>query len=279
MIKFIKDNKKKMIAICLIMLVVLFLGLYNALKIVTYHIDSDNIEQPIRIALITDLHSCKYGENQENLINAINEANPDLVLLVGDIYDDVLPNENTSIVLGDISEKYPCYYVTGNHEYWSEDVGSILDLVNSFGITILDGSFDTIELNGQSINICGITDSDVFKYTAEHSTIRQQLDNLKSVKDNGNYTILLAHRPELIDTYREYDFDLVLSGHAHGGQWRIPGFINGVLAPNQGWFPEYAGGLYEFEDMDFIVSRGLSRESTRIPRFYNRPELVLIELE
>ncbi len=261
------------------MLVVLFLGLYNALKIVTYHINSDNIEQPIKIALITDLHSCKYGENQENLINAINEANPDVVLLVGDIYDDVLPNENTSIVLGDISKKYPCYYVTGNHEYWSDDVDAILDLVNSFGITILDGSFDTIELNGQSINICGITDSDVFRYTDEHSTIRQQLDDLKSVKDKGNYTILLAHRPELIETYREYNFDLVVSGHAHGGQWRVPVLINGVYAPNQGWFPKYAGGLYEFEEMDFVVSRGLSRESTRVPRFFNRPELVLIELQ
>ncbi len=279
MMKFIKDNKIKIISICLIMFVILFLGLYNALKKVTYHIDSDNIEQPIKIALITDLHSCKYGENQEILINAINEANPDLVLLVGDIYDDVLPKENTSIVLGDISEKYPCYYVTGNHEYWSEDVGSILDLVKSFGITILDGSFDTIELNGQSINICGITDSDVFRYTDEHSTIRQQLDNLKSVNDNGNYTILLAHRPELIDTYREYDFDLVVSGHAHGGQWRVPMLINGVYAPNQGWFPKYAGGLYKFENMDFVVSRGLSRESTRVPRFFNRPELVLIELQ
>ncbi len=279
MVKFIKKYKVILFCICLTLMTIIGLGLYNALKVVTYTIEKDNIESSVKIALVTDLHSCKHGENQEDLINAIEEANPDVILLGGDIYDDVLPNENTSIVLGAISEKYPCYYVTGNHEYWSDDIESIIELVESFGITVLDGSYDTIEINGQHINICGITDPDVLRYTEGHDDIRQQLDNLAVVRDNGNYTVLLAHRPELIDLYREYDFDLVLSGHAHGGQWRIPGLINGVLAPNQGWFPKYAGGMYEFEDMDFIVSRGLSRESTRVPRFFNRPELVLIELE
>ncbi len=279
MVKFIKKYKTIFLCVCVLLIVFLVLGLYNALKVVTYTIETEKIESPVKIALVTDLHSCKHGENQEDLINAIKEANPDVILLGGDIYDDVLPNENTSIVLGAISEKYPCYYVTGNHEYWSDDIESFLDLVDSFGITVLDGSYDTIEVNGQSINICGITDPDVLRYTEGHDDIRQQLDNVAEVSDNGNYTVLLAHRPELIDTYREYDFDLVLSGHAHGGQWRIPGLINGVLAPNQGFFPDYAGGLYEFENMDFIVSRGLSRESTLVPRFFNRPELVLIELE
>ncbi len=279
MVKFVKKYKRIFLCVCVLLIVFLVFGLYNALKVVTYTIETEKIANPVKIALVTDLHSCKHGENQEDLIDAINEANPDVVLLGGDIYDDVLPNENTSIVLGAISEKYPCYYVTGNHEYWSDDIETFLELVESFGITVLDGSYETIEVNGQSVNICGITDPDVLRYTEGHDDIRQQLDNLADVNDNGNYTILLAHRPELIDTYREYDFDLVLSGHAHGGQWRIPGLINGVLAPNQGWFPKYAGGLYEFKDMDFIVSRGLSRESTRVPRFFNRPELVLIELE
>ena len=91
------------------------------------------------------------------------------------------------------------------------------------------------------------------------------------------YRILLAHRPDAIDEYRQMDFDLILSGHAHGGQWRIPGWINGVYAPGQGLFPRYAGGLYLLDDLAFIVSRGLSN-NTWVPRIFNPPELVVIEL-
>ena len=92
------------------------------------------------------------------------------------------------------------------------------------------------------------------------------------------YTILLAHRPERIGAYRQYPFDLVVSGHAHGGQWRIPGLLNGLYAPNQGLFPQYAGGCYDEDGMAFVVSRGLARESTRIPRLFNPPELVVVDL-
>jgi predicted MPP superfamily phosphohydrolase len=91
-------------------------------------------------------------------------------------------------------------------------------------------------------------------------------------------TVLLAHRPEYIDSYLDYDFDLILSGHAHGGQWRIPLLINGLYAPNQGWFPKYAGGRYELGNSTFIVSRGLAKESVRVPRIFNPPELVVIDI-
>ena len=94
----------------------------------------------------------------------------------------------------------------------------------------------------------------------------------------GKFSVLLAHRPERIEDYLQYPFDLIVSGHAHGGQWRIPGILNGLLAPNQGFFPPYAGGQYDFADTTLIVSRGLARESTRIPRIFNRPELVVIDL-
>jgi predicted MPP superfamily phosphohydrolase len=102
---------------------------------------------------------------------------------------------------------------------------------------------------------------------------------LKDVHKNGHYTILLAHRPEEIERYSAYHFDLVLSGHAHGGQWRLPGIVNGLLAPDQGWFPRYAGGEYLVNGTTLIVSRGLARESTRIPRIFNRPELVVVDLK
>lgn len=92
-----------------------------------------------------------------------------------------------------------------------------------------------------------------------------------------SFNILLAHRPEYIEEYGQYPFDLVLSGHAHGGQWRIPYLMNGLIAPNQGWFPKYAGGLYRHGDMTEIVGRGLLLDWK--PRLFNPPEIVVVDIE
>ena len=106
-----------------------------------------------------------------------------------------------------------------------------------------------------------------------------QLSAAAKAADPDCFAVLLSHRPERVEDYLAYDFDLVLSGHAHGGQWRLPGLVNGLLAPDQGFFPAYAGGLYRLdENTDLVVSRGLARESTRVPRIFNPPELVIIDV-
>ena len=248
------------------------------MKIQHYSLESEKLTAPVRIVLITDLHSCSYGKGQRELIDAIHAQKPDIILLGGDICDDKLPHRNTELVLRAIADKYPCYYVTGNHEYWSREIEKILKIFESYNVPVLEGSFDTIDVRGQKLNICGISDPDILKYTDKNYSITEQLKDAAVASENGNYTILLAHRPELIDSYLNYDFDLILAGHAHGGQWRLPGIINGLFAPNQGFFPRYAGGKYRFDDSYMIVSRGLARESTRIPRIFNRPELVVIDL-
>lgn len=253
------------------------------LKTVQYTIESDKVENPVRIALITDLHSDRYGKGQKNLIKAVDKQKPDVVLLGGDIFDDKKPYDNAKEALKQLAEKYPCYYVTGNHEYWSRDVGNIVDIVESYGIRVLSGECDTVEINGQYVNICGVDDPDEEVYLAEGESIEKQLDRVyeqvNSQENKDSFTVLLSHRPELYDTYEAYGFDLVLSGHAHGGQWRIPFILNGLYAPNQGLFPKYAGGKYEYKGGTLIVSRGLARESTPIPRIFNRPELVVVVLE
>lgn len=248
------------------------------MKIQHYSLESEKLTAPVRIVLITDLHSCSYGKGQRELIDAIHAQKPDIILLGGDICDDKLPHRNTELVLRAIADKYPCYYVTGNHEYWSREIEKILKIFESYNVPVLEGSFDTIDVRGQKLNICGISDPDILKYTDKNYSITEQLKDAAVASENGNYSILLAHRPELIDSYLNYDFDLILAGHAHGGQWRLPGIINGLFAPNQGFFPRYAGGKYRFDDSYMIVSRGLARESTRIPRIFNRPELVVIDL-
>ena len=276
-----KKPAKKLILpiICFIIIAFLLSAFDVRLKIVEYTITSNKITNPIRIALVTDLHSCKYGKNQKTLIDAVVKQNPDIVLLGGDIFDDKIPDENTELFLAGIAGKYPCYYVTGNHEYWSHRVDEMLDTLRKYNVTILDGKSETVEVNNQKISISGIDDPDANLYTGKGEGFYAQLDEISQIKDDSLFTILLAHRPSYVNKYLDYNFDLVLSGHAHGGQWRIPFLLNGVFAPDEGFLPKYAGGQYDFPNGKMIVSRGLARESTRVPRIFNRPELVIVNLE
>lgn len=272
-------TRKKII--CLSTAVTLILlaaaALDSRLLVQQYTIEAEEITAPVRLVLVTDLHSCKYGDNQEELIRAVEEQKPDMVLLGGDIFDDQLPTENTEVFLQAIAAEYPCYYVAGNHEYWAGEraFASMAAFMENCGIRILKGDAEQVEVNGQVLYICGADDPDNFRRVP----METQLESMKrSAADNG-YTILLSHRPEYFDMYIDYGFDLVLSGHAHGGQWRIPFLINGVYTPDQGFFPDWAGGLYRKENTTMIVSRGLARESTGIPRIFNRPELVVVDLQ
>ena len=275
-----KPEKKLILPIIFFIIIAFLFSAFDVrLKIVEYTITPDKITNPIRIALVTDLHSCKYGNGQKTLINAIEKQKPDIVLLGGDIFDDKIPDENTELFLAGISGKYPCYYVTGNHEYWSRRVDEMLDTLRKYNVTILDGKSETVEANNQKISISGIDDPDANLYTGKGEGFYAQLDEISQIKDDSLFTILLAHRPSYVNKYLDYNFDLVLSGHAHGGQWRIPFLLNGVFAPDEGFLPKYAGGQYDFPNGKMIVSRGLARESTRVPRIFNRPELVIVNLE
>lgn len=283
-----KWNKKKIFLISSVLLTLALLVLIicdSRLKTVYYTVESDKVSAPVRFILLTDLHSCRYGENQKNLINTVQKFNPDIILLGGDIFDDKMPYDNAELTVRQLAEQYPCYYVTGNHEYWGYDVGTILDIVKDCGVMVLAGNCDTITINGQMINICGVDDPDVAEYVQNGVPIVQQIESAEKAAREAEevlgkevFTILLSHRPELFETYQEYDFDLILSGHAHGGQWRIPKVLNGLYAPHQGLFPKYAGGRYDYAGGTMIVSRGLARESTPVPRIFNRPELVIVDV-
>lgn len=257
----------------------MLIGLYNHLTITEYTITSNKIRTEIKLILLTDLHSCHYGEKQKQLMEAIENQKPDLVLMSGDIADDVMPDEGVEELLAGIAGQYPCYYVTGNHEFWSRRVEAQKEMFRSYGVHVLEGDCDIVSLNSQALMIGGIDDPD--GGTARFEKQLTAVTEIVTESDNASqYSILLAHRPELFKRYARYDFDLVLSGHAHGGQWRLPFILpNGLLAPNQGLFPQYTTGIHTDNYTNMVVSRGLSRESTRIPRFFNPPELVVIYLK
>ncbi|MGN0802337.1 MAG: metallophosphoesterase [Candidatus Faecivicinus sp.] len=268
--------------VAILLAILIFAAFDVRMAVRRYVIDAEEITSNVRIALVTDLHSCRYGTGQNALIKAVDDLAPDLVLLGGDIFDDDLPDESAELFLAGIADRYPCYYVTGNHEYLSgADRFSVkMSILRNCGVTILSGECVTVRVNGENINICGVDDPEAFAQAPdEQEGFLEQLRRVNSASDNGCYTVLLSHRPEYFDTYVHCGFDMVLCGHAHGGQWRLPPILNGLFAPNQGLFPKYAGGQYTQSDTIMIVSRGLARESTRIPRIFNRPELLLIELE
>ena len=239
----------------------------------TYAVETGKISAPVRLAVLTDLHSCDYGAGQRDLLDMVSELTPrpDAVLLVGDIVDDKLPEDNAWTAMESLSAAYPCFYVTGNHEWRGGEAERICDEMEEYGVTVLRGEAVNLSTgSGQEIQICGIDDPE--------AGAEEQLQQVGGQVETGRFSVLLAHRPERMEAYLEYPFDLVVSGHAHGGQWRIPGILNGLIAPNQGLFPQYAGGQYAFENATLIVSRGLARESTRVPRIFNRPEVVVIDL-
>ena len=272
----------------LIVLAILFAAALDfRLCVRTYEIDSPKISVPLRVALVTDLHSCRFGDGQIDLISAIDNQNPDVILLGGDIFDDVIDDEASEQFIREIAGRYLCFYVTGNHEYWSGagNFADKMEILEEYGVLILSGACEEIVVREERILICGLDDPDF--YRIRKGVLREEADKIfldqldcigTEAENYDGFTILLSHRPEYFVDYLNYDFDLALCGHAHGGQWRIPGVLNGLYAPDQGLFPKYAGGRYDSGSMTMIVSRGLARESTRIPRIFNRPELVIVNL-
>ena len=273
-----KKQTKIILSVLIIVIILLFSAFDNRLKTVNYKIKTDKISDDVKIALIADLHCCLYGENQSEIISAIDKQKPDIVLLAGDVFDDCYINDNSHILINDIAQKYKTYYVSGNHEWWSGKMYEHFEYLQYAGVTVLRGDSDRLTINENTILISGVDDPEVNVYDTSYTTYEEQLKMVAKDISSESYNILLTHRPENANQYFDYDFDLVLSGHAHGGQGRIPFILNGLYAPNQGWFPELAGGEYDFGNKKMIVSRGLSRENTVLPRIFNRPELVFVSL-
>ncbi len=278
-----KAKKKKIFIFLVIILcfLIVFWAFYNGLVVNKYSITSNrlNPNESVRVVLITDLHSHIYGEKQTKIITLIKQQKPDIIALAGDIADDETPIEGTKMFLEGLKGICPIYYVTGNHEFWSNDIKNIKDTIKKYGVTILENEYEQIKIRDTNIIIAGIDDPDVAYYEKPNLDLKNEMHfAFKELENNTDYIILLAHRPELIELYKEFNFDLVLSGHAHGGQIRIPFILNGLYAPNQGLFPKYAGGIYRHNSLIHIVSRGVSF-NPRLPRVFNPPEIVIIDIK
>ena len=233
----------------------------------------------ITIVLVADLHSTVYRNDQAILITMIQNANPDVIVLAGDIYDSAVPPTGVRLLLSGISGIAPVYFVTGNHEYASGNIRAIREELLSFGVIILSDNYVSIVVQNNEIILAGIEDPEKqLDETPDYHQINSMEAAFRKLDETSLFKILIAHRPEMIEVYKNYSFDLVLSGHTHGGQVRFL-CINGLYAPHQGLFPKYAGGIYHHENLTHIVSRGLSRTHPRLPRIFNPPELVVIQID
>ena len=280
-----KWNKKHwlcVIAICLVVISVWILLGNTKLEITEYFVASARIPVPFdgfEIAQISDLHNAEFGDENKDLLVLLSQIKPDVIVLTGDLID----SRHTDIEIaldfaGKAVQIAPVYYVTGNHEARVPEYEQLKTGLTDLGVTVLENQKIQITKDGESITLMGIQDPSFrtdYLFGDAESVSRQAITSLQNESDG--FTVLLSHRPELFDLYVDTGVDLVFSGYAHGGQFRLPA-VGGLVAPNQGFFPKYDAGQFIEENTTMVVSRGVG--NSIIPfRINNPPEIVVVELK
>ena len=259
-----------MFLLILLILVGLFLWILwgnTALTLTKYTVTSKKLPSGFtgfRIAHVSDLHNTKFGKHNEKLLDLLAQAQPDIIAITGDMIDSRQTDPDAAIAFAKEAVKIaPVCYVPGNHEARIQEYPDFRNALSDLGVTVLENSHLPLVREQESITVSGRMDPG-FKIPTPDLTV-------------DTYQILLSHRPELIEEYAKQGYDLVLSGHAHGGQIRLP-FVGGVIAPHQGFFPKYTEGIHRLDNTTLVISRGLGNSLFPL-RIHNRPELILITLE
>lgn len=262
------------IVIVVIFIVLVFLFIQNKWIVVSqYSVVNEKIPEDFdgfRVVQVSDFHNAKFGKNNMILVEKIMKLKPDIIVITGDLIDS---NDTDIPVAIELSKQLvqiaPTYYVTGNHENWlaQDDKQELLEkLVNSGVVNLKNEALD-LKKNDSSICLIGLNDENL-----SDETLAKITKNL----DHDSYKILLAHEPQHFERYAKSSVDLILSGHAHGGQFRFP-IVGGLYAPDQGFQPKYSKGLYREGSSSMIVSAGLGNSVIKV-RLLNHPDLVCVDL-
>lgn len=248
---------------------------------------SGKVNNKIRIVQISDLHSKEFGKNNSTLYKIIMEQTPDIIVATGDLIDSNMKRLNEIIEFcSSLNKKAPVYYILGNNEIRCSRLNEIIEKLKEKNINVLENEIATIKIKDNKINILGLAEKRVDKGEMFYSKInsRYKLDNVDSLfrklEKLMGVKIVLSHYPENYEyagaySYSKYNFDIMFSGHAHGGQFILPG-MGGIFAPGQGLFPKYYKGIYG-EKSKLVVSRGLGNSGFPL-RLFNRPDLVVVDL-
>lgn len=229
-----------------------------------------------KIVQLTDLHCAYFGEKQQELSEIIDSLSPDLVVFTGDMIDEnILDFDCVEELCAVLSAKYPILSVWGNHDRWlaKTDFKKMVDIYEKYGVETLCGNNITLERNGAQVIISGADDPASWG----SKDLNFVMENGIGVSPTENeYNILLYHRANIFPCLSTLGYDLVLAGHMHGGQIRIP-FAGGLVSPTGDYFPDYTAGKYQKNGTTMIVGRGLGN-AVDVPRIFNPPEVVLITL-
>lgn len=260
--------------------------LYNQntnLKDTKYTVVSNKLPQAFngyKIAHISDFHNTNSKRIKTKIKEALNKNKADIIVITGDLIDSRRTNIlNAKEFLKDIVNIAPVYYVLGNHESRLRDIQNLINEAQAVGVKVLRNVSVKINKDDENIQMLGIDDAAFYIPFENSYEAIDKTENILNliVKDSNNFKILLAHRPELIDVYSKHELDLVFTGHAHGGQMRLP-LIGGIIAPGQGFFPKYTKGVYKGNNTQMVLSRGIG--NSKFPfRINNRPEIITVTLK
>ena len=280
-----KAKQKKVLLFIVIVSIILFAFFNwqnNSIIISEMVFKNDTIPESFngyKILQISDLHNKEFGSKQNKIFAEIEQINPDIIVITGDLIDS--NNTNIDIAMELINGAIniaPIYYVSGNHEPWSGSYDDLKSNLENSGVVVLDNQKIEVFNDSDSIDIIGLADTSFIKYDWLEYGDNVETKNLLNTLTEGstNFKILLSHRPELFDIYSDSSVDLIFSGHAHGGQFRLP-FIGGLVAPDQGFFPKLTEGVHTINNTSMIISRGLGNSIIPL-RVFNRPELIVVTL-
>ncbi len=264
----------KFIVFCLVFYIFLILN-NEWITVSEYEYESEKVPSAFdgfKITQISDLHDAEFGNNHERLIKKVQKTEPDVIFITGDLIDSRRYDLSQSLrAVEQLTEIAPVYYVLGNHEVATNEMQLIYEALENLGVQTLKNESTMIEKAGQSIVIAGIEDPLMGK------SVGDMLDIATKKVSSEQMTLVLSHRPEKFKAYVEHGVDLVFTGHAHGGQIRLP-FIGGLVAPSQGWIPTYTDGIFYETDTTMVISRGLGNSVFPF-RIFNRPEIVQVQLK
>lgn len=267
-----------LILIEIFVFVFLNISLNEKLKIINYEIPLNNEYKNLsglKIIQISDFHDTYYKNNNKDLLDQIQLLKPDFIFLSGDIVEPYKKFTGSLSLLTNLKDIAPVYYISGNHESRSSEYTNIINQIKQYGIEIMEDKKLELIFNEQKIDLYGIKDRARYGRVASG----EWTNAIRFIyEESDNYKILLFHNPLVIKLVNKYNFNLIFSGHEHGGQFRVPLFVNGLYATDEGFLPSYAGGIYELKSKGYlIVSRGML--INKYPRLFNRPELVVVTLK
>ncbi|MFJ7934892.1 metallophosphoesterase [Sporosarcina sp. NPDC096371] len=279
-----KKNKRRKWLLIVVIAGLLCLFTYRGnttVGVTEYEIVSDKVPADFnlyKIVQLSDLHDAKFGENYVELVNKVKMIAPDSIFITGDFIDSNRYNlEQSLLLIEGLQWGVPIYYVTGNHEIATNDTERIKAALTDLGVKVLSDEAEIIpSISDSAIAIGGIEDP-LSSYLDDDEAIKASINQAFENVPDEQFKILLSHRPEQFEEYVKQGIDVTFSGHAHGGQFRIPG-LGGLVSPGQGWFPKYTSGVHSGEGSHMVVSRGLGNSIIPV-RLFNQPEIVVVTLK